>query len=83
MYVKNIDENFLQLMIAAPDVNLSRNQTQEAAVEFSGSFFTYTAVALFAFTIFYNVLFYTVIKPSIDGFSEEEPTTSVEREIPK
>ncbi|KAM5584579.1 hypothetical protein ABKV19_004115 [Rosa sericea] len=67
----------------APSVNFTRNQTKEAAEEFSGSFFTYTAVALIAFTIFYNVFFYTVIKPAVDGFSEDAPTTSVVSEIPK
>ncbi|XP_004291781.1 PREDICTED: uncharacterized protein LOC101293949 [Fragaria vesca subsp. vesca] len=67
---------------AAPSVNFTRNQTKEAAEKFSGEFFTYTAVALLAFTIFYNVFFYTVVKPSVDGFSEDVPTTSVEREIP-
>lgn len=75
------DSNFLQLT-AAPSVNFTRNQTKEAAEELSGDFFTYTAVALLAFTIFYNVFFYTVVKPSVDGFSEDVPTTSVEREIP-
>ncbi|XP_062017459.1 uncharacterized protein LOC133733833 [Rosa rugosa] len=67
----------------APSVNFTRNQTKEAAEEFSGSFFTYTAVALIAFTIFYNVFFYTVIKPSVDGFSEDAPTKNVVSEIPK
>ncbi|XP_021812102.1 uncharacterized protein LOC110755230 [Prunus avium] len=67
----------------APDVRFARDQTEDEEVqEFSGSFFTITAVAVFAFTIFYNVLFYTVIKPSIDG-PEQAPTTIVPREIPK
>lgn len=68
---------------AAPDVSFARDQTEDEEVqEFSGSFFTITAVAVFAFTIFYNVLFYNVIKPSIDG-PEQAPTTIVQREIPK
>ncbi|CAB4308713.1 unnamed protein product [Prunus armeniaca] len=67
----------------APDVSFARDQTEDEEVqEFSGSFFTITAVAVFAFTIFYNVFFYTVIKPSIDG-PEQAPTTIAQREIPK
>lgn len=59
-----------------------RDQTKEEVEEFSGSFLAYTAGALFLLTILYNVLFYTVIKPSIDGV-EEAPTKVVERQITK
>ncbi|KAJ0240480.1 Uncharacterized protein HA466_0221100 [Hirschfeldia incana] len=39
----------------------------EEPPEMSGSFLTTTAFLLLAFTLFYNVLFFTVIKPSTDG----------------
>ncbi|KAF8117496.1 hypothetical protein N665_0009s0023 [Sinapis alba] len=39
----------------------------EEPPEMSGSFLTTTASLLFAFTLFYNILFFTVIKPSMDG----------------
>lgn len=71
-------------MLAATDVNLTttRDQTTEEAQDFSGSFLAYTAGALFLLTIFYNVFFYTVIKPAIDG-PDESPTGVVERQIAK
>ncbi|KAJ7959759.1 Protoheme IX farnesyltransferase [Quillaja saponaria] len=54
--------------IRASDVKLTREKmSEELDTEYSGSFLAYSAVALVLFTIFYNVLFYTVIKPSIDG----------------
>ncbi|RVW85440.1 hypothetical protein CK203_039041 [Vitis vinifera] len=43
-----------------------RDQMREEPVELSGSFLAYSALALLIFTIFYNVLFLTVIQPSID-----------------
>ncbi|CAH8363517.1 unnamed protein product [Eruca vesicaria subsp. sativa] len=39
----------------------------EEPPEMSGSFLTTTAFLLLGFTLFYNVLFFTVIKPSMDG----------------
>lgn len=39
----------------------------EASEEISGSFLTYTASFLLVFTILYNVIFATVIKPAVDG----------------
>lgn len=39
----------------------------EEPPEMSGSFLTTTAFLLLAFTLFYNILFFTVIKPSMDG----------------
>ncbi|KAM1807560.1 hypothetical protein ACFX11_030546 [Malus domestica] len=67
----------------APDVTFTRDRTKDEQVEeFSGSFFTITAAAVFAFTVFYNVLFYTVIKPAIDG-PGAAPYTVVQREILK
>ncbi|XVE78904.1 hypothetical protein DITRI_Ditri14bG0015500 [Diplodiscus trichospermus] len=53
--------------IRASDVKLARDKVVEDSPEISGSFLAYLTVALLIFTIFYNVLFYAVIKPSIDG----------------
>ncbi|KAF5725476.1 hypothetical protein HS088_TW23G00198 [Tripterygium wilfordii] len=63
--------------IRASDVKLTREEgtTQEMTL-LSGSFQAYIAGALILFTIFYNVLFYTVIQPSIDG--QEYSPDSVE-----
>ena len=72
------------ILVAASDVKLTarRDEATEEVTEFSGSFLAYTAGALFLLTIFYNVLFYAVIKPTIDG-PEAAPTTAIEREITK
>ncbi|KAJ9698009.1 hypothetical protein PVL29_007221 [Vitis rotundifolia] len=51
----------------ASNQNLAGDQMREEPVELSGSFLAYSALALLIFTIFYNVLFLTVIQPSIDG----------------
>ncbi|KAL8480075.1 hypothetical protein ACS0TY_026354 [Phlomoides rotata] len=40
---------------------------EEASEEITGSFLTYTASFLLVFTIIYNVVFLTIIKPSVDG----------------
>lgn len=71
-------------MVAASDVKLTArgDEATEEVTEFSGSFLAYTAGALFLFTIFYNLFFYAVIKPAIDG-PDEAPTTAIEREITK
>ena len=53
---------------------------EEEVPEFSGSALAYTTIALFLFTIFYNVLFYAVIKPSVDGPESEPTTANVEKE---
>lgn len=45
--------------------------------EFSDSFLKYSAVALVLFTIFYNILFETVIKPAIDIPLPVPSTTAV------
>ncbi|XP_022148727.1 uncharacterized protein LOC111017318 [Momordica charantia] len=64
----------------AQDMKLPRNQIRGEMSEISGSLLANSAVFLFIFSILYNVLFYTVIKPSIDGpltssiSSEREPT---------
>lgn len=68
--------------VAAPDMNFTRDQMREDMPEISESFLAYSAFALVVFTIFYNILFYTVIQPSVDG-PESIPATSVIREAPK
>ncbi|KAL6341156.1 hypothetical protein AAG906_032272 [Vitis piasezkii] len=50
----------------ASNQNLAGDQMREEPVKLSGSFLAYSALALLIFTIFYNVLFLTVIQPSID-----------------
>ncbi|GKU94030.1 hypothetical protein SLEP1_g7570 [Rubroshorea leprosula] len=48
--------------------------------EVSGSFLTYLAGGLLIFTVFYNILFYTVIKPGIDGQESPPMTNETESE---
>ncbi|KAK3035192.1 hypothetical protein RJ639_034580 [Escallonia herrerae] len=69
--------------IRASDLDrVTRDQTSEVdGPEFEGSL-GYIAVGLVLFTIFYNVLFFTVIQPSIDG-PELAPATSSVREASK
>ncbi|TYJ33009.1 hypothetical protein E1A91_A05G073400v1 [Gossypium mustelinum] len=64
--------------IRASDVKLTRDEMVEDSPEISGYFLTSLTTALLIFTIFYNVLFYFVIKPSIDGPDSPppQPTTS-------
>ncbi|KAI3449971.1 hypothetical protein Pfo_006636 [Paulownia fortunei] len=59
--------------IRALDLNKASPRLTEETSEFSGSFLAYAASALLVFTIFYNIIFLTVIKPSIDG---EEPVSA-------
>lgn len=73
------DTNCL-LTIAVPDLDLGRDQLREEMPEYSPSFLAYLAFTLLIFTVFYNVLFITVIKPAIDG-PEPAADTSV-REAP-
>ncbi|KAJ4970313.1 hypothetical protein NE237_003412 [Protea cynaroides] len=40
---------------------------REEMPELSGSFLGYSAFALFMLSIFYNIIFITIIKPSMDG----------------
>ncbi|XVF04729.1 hypothetical protein REPUB_Repub05bG0110200 [Reevesia pubescens] len=65
--------------IRASDVKISRDKTVDDSPEISGSFLPYLTVGLLVFTIFYNVLFYSVIKPSIDG-PESAPEASSQTE---
>ncbi|KAL3529897.1 hypothetical protein ACH5RR_009219 [Cinchona calisaya] len=53
--------------VRASDLNRVRGQMREATTEISGSFLASVAASLLIFTIFYNILFLTVIKPAIDG----------------
>lgn len=58
---------------------------REDGIEISGSFLASAAAGLLIFTIFYNILFLTVIKPAIDGPAVFETTNSsmdVEKEAP-
>ncbi|KAL5566659.1 hypothetical protein UlMin_029823 [Ulmus minor] len=90
--LKELDQQFQSLSqkqvrspkIKASDLNFTREQiiSEEGLPELSGSFLAYSAIALVLFTIFYNVLFINVIKPSIDG-PEEAPTMAVETQIQK
>ncbi|XP_027335267.1 uncharacterized protein LOC113849514 [Abrus precatorius] len=51
------------------DVKLTEEQVSgtDGKLEISDSFLLSLTTGLVLFTIFYNILFYTVIKPSIDG----------------
>lgn len=69
---------------AATELDLTREQlefdraTEQAAAGLpEGSFQVLAVTALLFFTIFYNVLFVTVIKPSIDGPDSAPATVSV------
>ncbi|KAJ8770925.1 hypothetical protein K2173_022097 [Erythroxylum novogranatense] len=55
--------------IKASDIKLTRDESteEEAVAQGPDSFLLNWTIALFLFTIFYNVLFNTVIKPAIDG----------------
>ncbi|PSR90188.1 Chromosome partition protein like [Actinidia chinensis var. chinensis] len=81
--LKQLDQQFESLSqkkvnppkIRAPDLDRERGQMREQLPEFSESFFAYFAFSLFMFTIFYNIFFLTVIKPSVDGPQPVEDTT--------
>lgn len=53
--------------IRATDVTRASRQVTEDTNDLEGSFLTSLAFGLLLFTIFYNILFTTVIKPAIDG----------------
>ncbi|XP_073269668.1 uncharacterized protein [Primulina huaijiensis] len=73
--LRKLDEQLLSLSkkqvdppkIRAVDLKQATSRVTEEAPEISGSFLASAATVLFIFGIFYNVLFLTVIKPSIDG----------------
>lgn len=54
-------------IISAVDLKQATSRVNEETPEISGSFLYSAATVLLVFSIFYNVLFLTVIKPSIDG----------------
>ncbi|KAI3419104.1 uncharacterized protein J3R85_013455 [Psidium guajava] len=63
----------------ASDVKLASDQmTGQVGMEISESFLSYAAGGLVLFTFLYNLLFYSVIKPSIDGPDSppEAPSTT-------
>ncbi|KAI3950949.1 hypothetical protein MKW92_051415 [Papaver armeniacum] len=47
--------------------DIARDMMREPPPEYSDSFFAYSAFALLLISVLYNILFLTVIKPSIDG----------------
>ncbi|CAI0412572.1 unnamed protein product [Linum tenue] len=53
--------------VKASEVKITREQVKEEFREIPVTVVPYLVVVLFAFSIFYNVLFLTVIKPAIDG----------------
>lgn len=53
-------------MIAASSLGRPSREMKEETTDFSGSFLAYLAFGLLVFTIIYNVIFLTVIKPSVD-----------------
>lgn len=52
---------------AATDLSRDSFQMTEESKDLSGSFLNSLAFGLLLFTIFYNILFVTVIKPAVDG----------------
>ncbi|TYJ96134.1 uncharacterized protein E5676_scaffold182G001000 [Cucumis melo var. makuwa] len=90
-------QSFSKKQVSSPkkkvvqDMNLPRSQMRGEMTEIPGTLLANSAVVLFIFSIFYNVLFYTVIKPSIDGplpssissdFEKESTRPSVLQQLP-
>lgn len=67
VYDANIPDSVFLETLAATDVTRASSQVTEGTRDLEGSFLTSLAFGLFVFTIFYNILFITVIKPAIDG----------------
>lgn len=63
--------------IRASSIGNMKEQVRNEPPEITGSFLGYTAFVLFVFSIFYNILFITVIKPSVDGPDEDIVATDV------
>ncbi|EOA25576.1 hypothetical protein CARUB_v10018923mg [Capsella rubella] len=62
------DEKPRSIVKTSPDVVRTNDPIMfEEPPEMSGSFLTTSAFLLLALTLFYNILFITVIKPSMDG----------------
>lgn len=89
-------QSFSKKQVTSPkkkvqDMKLPRSQMRGEMTEISGALLANSAVVLFIFSIFYNVLFYAVIKPSIDGplpssissdFEKESTEPSVLQQLP-
>ncbi|CAL0335036.1 unnamed protein product [Lupinus luteus] len=68
-------QSFSNKQVSSPKVRVSdvklteekANVDTDKKLEISDSLLAYIAASLVLFTMVYNVLFYTVIKPSIDG----------------
>ncbi|KAL2535807.1 uncharacterized protein Fot_17268 [Forsythia ovata] len=83
--LKKLDEQIQSLSkkqvvppkIRASSLGRTSRQIKEETTDFSGSFLGYAAFALLVFTIFYNVIFLTVIKPSVDGPEPVLDTTAM------
>lgn len=56
----------MNIMHAATELKQWSYEGGEEDSDISGSFWAYAAAFLLLFTIFYNIFFLTVIKPSID-----------------
>ncbi|KAK4408273.1 hypothetical protein Sango_0408300 [Sesamum angolense] len=67
--------------IRAVDLNQSSSVEKEETSDFSGSLLAYIATGLLLFTIFYNVIFLAVIKPSIDGPDVVPSASMVEKAL--
>lgn len=89
--LKKLDEQLQSLAqkqvdppkIRASDLKHIEGQMREETTEISGSFVVYAASGLLIFSILYNVLFLTVIKPAIDRQNEPVETTSFSVESEK
>ncbi|KAL1532947.1 hypothetical protein AAHA92_32898 [Salvia divinorum] len=82
--LRKLDEQLQSLSTKPPTtpkiraVDISRSPSlkgDEENTEISGSFWAYAISFLFVFTIVYNIVFVTIIKPSVDG---EEPIQSTQ-----
>lgn len=67
VYDANIPDSVFHETLAATDVTRASSQVTEDTSDPEGSFLTSLAFGLLLFTIFYNILFTTVIKPAVDG----------------
>ncbi|KAL2940774.1 putative transcription-associated protein 1 [Bienertia sinuspersici] len=63
--------------IKGSSIGSLKEQERNEPPDITGSFLGYTTFVLFLFSIFYNILFLTVIKPSIDGPDEDIVATDV------
>ncbi|KAF8403807.1 hypothetical protein HHK36_011913 [Tetracentron sinense] len=79
---KRVSSSNMGTLSHTSDPGHSRDMRGEMP-DFSGSYFAYSAFALVILSIFYNILFITVIKPSVDGPEPElAPASIALREAP-